>query len=133
MRCEGLGAGLTKSQAGEVFRRGEEAIVFALLHQAKLWAEWQGKGVPSPNTVSPGAPFDNHPAERAIRPAGIIRKHRPNRRSPRAAPTQGILRSVYRTLKQRGHAPLPTITRAIENCLTTGYWPPLPTSCATIG
>lgn len=74
----------------------------------------------------PAVPFDNNHAERAIRPAVIIRKNSYGNRSQRGADTQAVLMSVYRTLKQRGHDPLTTITQAIAECLTTGKLPPLP-------
>jgi transposase len=50
-------------------------------------------------------PFDNNHAERAIRPAVMIRKNSFGNRSDRGADTQAVLMSLYRTLQQRGHAP----------------------------
>jgi len=73
-----------------------------------------------------GAPFDNNHAERAIRPAVIIRKNSYANRSDRGADTQAVLMSIYRTLKQRGHHPLNTLVQALETYLTTGQLPPLP-------
>jgi len=73
----------------------------------------------------PGVPFDNNHAERAIRPAVIIRKNSYANRSDRGADTQAVLMSLYRTLKQRGHHPVQTITQAIESFLTTGQLPAL--------
>ena len=73
-----------------------------------------------------GVPFDNNAAERAIRPAVIIRKNSYGNRSQRGADTQAVLMSIYRTLKQRGHDPLNTITTALADYLTTGKLPPLP-------
>ena len=64
-----------------------------------------------------GVPFDNNHAERAIRPAVIIRKNSFHNRSQRGADAQAVLMSVYRTLKQRGHHPIQTITQAIEDYL----------------
>jgi len=81
----------------------------------------------------PGVPFDNNHAERAIRPAVIIRKNSYTNRSPRGADTQAILMSVYRTLQQRGHHPLTTIVKAIETYLTTGQLPPLPSKTTASG
>lgn len=75
----------------------------------------------------PEVPFDNNHAERAIRPAVIIRKNSYCNRSERGADTQAVLMSVYRTLKQRGHDPISTISQAIATHLTTGQLPPLPT------
>jgi transposase len=75
----------------------------------------------------PDVPFDNNHAERAIRPAVIIRKNSYCNRSERGADTQAVLMSVYRTLKQRGHDPISTISNAIATYLTTGRLPPLPT------
>jgi transposase len=74
----------------------------------------------------PAVPFDNNAAERAIRPAVIIRKNSYGNRSHRGADTQAVLMSIYRTLKQRGHDPLTTITEALAQYLQTGKLPPLP-------
>lgn len=74
----------------------------------------------------PGVPFENNHAERAIRPAVIIRKNSLSNRSDRGAETQAILMSVYRTLKQRGHPPIKTIIDAVKAYLSTGQLPPLP-------
>ena len=71
-------------------------------------------------------PFDNNAAERAIRPAVIIRKNSYGNRSERGADTQAALMSVYRTLKQRGHDPLTIITEALAGYLKTGKLPGLP-------
>ena len=73
----------------------------------------------------PGVPFDNNLAERAIRPAVIIRKNSYANRSQQGANVQAVLMSIYRTLKQRGHNPLQTITQALANYLKTGTLPPL--------
>lgn len=81
----------------------------------------------------PGVPFDNNHAERAIRPAVIIRKNSYCNRSQRGADTQAVLMSVYRTLKQRGHDPIATIANALATNLTTGQLPPLPTQTASNG
>ena len=81
----------------------------------------------------PGVPFDNNHAERAIRPAVIIRKNSQSNRSQRGANTQALLMSIYRTLKQRGHPPIETITTAIQTYLSTGQLPLLPPKPAAIG
>ena len=74
----------------------------------------------------PGVPFDNNLAERAVRPAVIIRKNSYANRSRHGADVQAVLMTIYRTLKQRGHNPLQTITDALRNYLTIGTLPPLP-------
>jgi transposase len=74
----------------------------------------------------PAVPFDNNAAERAIRPAVIIRKNSYGNRSVRGADTQAALMSIYRTLKQRGHDPLTTITTGLAEYLKTGKLPSLP-------
>jgi len=78
-------------------------------------------------------PFDNNHAERAIRPAVLIRKNSYSNRSRRGADAQAVLMSVYRTLKQRGYHPIETIVKAIESYLTTGKLPPLPAPSTTDG
>lgn len=71
-------------------------------------------------------PADNNHAERAIRPAVIIRKNTYGNRSQRGADAQAVLMSIYRTLKQRDCHPLQTIINAINQLLLTGALPPLP-------
>ena len=73
-----------------------------------------------------GVPFDNNAAERAIRPAVIIRKNSYGNRSQHGADCQAVLMSVFRTLKQRGLDPITTITDALATYLTTGQLHPLP-------
>jgi transposase len=74
----------------------------------------------------PDVPFENNAAERAIRPAVIIRKNSYGNRSARGADCQAVLMSVFRTLKQRGHDPIHTVVAALATYLTTGKLPPLP-------
>jgi len=74
----------------------------------------------------PHVPFDNNAAERAIRPAVIIRKNSYGNRSHRGADCQAVLMSVFRTLKQRGHDPIQTVVAALATYLTSGKLPPLP-------
>jgi hypothetical protein len=81
----------------------------------------------------PGVPFDNNHAERSIRPAVMIRKNSFGNRSERGADAQAVLMSVYRTLQQRGHAPLKTVVDSLAIYLTTGQLPPLPTRTTPVG
>ena len=74
----------------------------------------------------PDVPFENNSAERAIRPAVIIRKNSYGNRSRRGADCQAVLMSIFRTLKKRGHDPIRTIVHALAQYLTTGQLPPLP-------
>lgn len=74
----------------------------------------------------PGVPFDNNLAERAVRPAVIIRKNSYANRSQHGADVQAVLMTIYRTLKQRGHNPLQTITDALRTYVTSGTLPALP-------
>jgi transposase len=74
----------------------------------------------------PEVPYDNNTAERAIRPAVIIRKNSYANRSEAGADMQAVLMSIFRTLKQRGHNPLQTIVAALRTLMTTGTLPPLP-------
>jgi transposase len=74
----------------------------------------------------PGVPFDNNTAERAIRPAVIVRKNSYGNRSQHGADCQAALMSVFRTLKQRGRDPIRTVIDALTHYLTTGQLPPLP-------
>jgi len=74
----------------------------------------------------PGVPFDNNLAERAVRPAVVIRKNSNANRSEQGAEIQAVLMTLYRTLKQRGHNALQTITNALRTYVKTGVLPPLP-------
>ena len=71
-------------------------------------------------------PFENNFAERQIRPAVILRKNGQSNRSDQGAATQGVLMSVYRTLRLRGLDPAKTIADALKTYLTTTQLPPLP-------
>jgi len=71
-------------------------------------------------------PFENNHAERAIRPAVIIRKNSYGNRSNAGADAQAVLMSIFRTLKQRSHNPTRTIVHALRTYVQTGKLPPLP-------
>ncbi len=81
----------------------------------------------------PEVPFDNNHAERAIRPAVMIRKNSFGNRSDRGADAQAVLMSVYRTLQQRGHAPLRTLVEALSISIATGKLPSLPAKLTPLG
>jgi hypothetical protein len=81
----------------------------------------------------PEVPYDNNTAERAIRPAVIIRKNSYANGSEAGADMQAVLMSIFRTLKQRGHNPLQTIVSALRAYLQTGQLPPLPDTVAADG
>jgi hypothetical protein len=81
----------------------------------------------------PEVPYDNNTAERAIRPAVIIRKNSYANRSQAGADMQAVLMSIFRTLKQRGHNPLETIVSALRTLMITGELPPLPDKVAANG
>jgi transposase len=71
-------------------------------------------------------PADNNVAERAIRPAVLIRKNSYANQSDRGALTQAVLMTVYRTLRQRGLDPLATVLDALRHSAHTSNLPPLP-------
>jgi transposase len=78
-------------------------------------------------------PMDNNTAERAIRPAVMIRKNSYCNHSDRGALAQSVLMTVFRTLKLRGHQPLDTILNALAEYSRTGSVPPLPAKNASTG
>jgi transposase len=80
----------------------------------------------------PGVPFDNNLAERAIRPAVIIRKNSYGNRSDNGAATQAMLMSIMFTLKKRGHNPVQTIQTALATYLKTDQLPPLPQTVTAV-
>lgn len=81
----------------------------------------------------PGVPFDNNLAERAIRPAVIIRKNSYGNRSDHGADVQAILMTLFFTLKKRGHHPINTIRDALTTYLKTDQLPPLPSKTTADG
>ena len=81
----------------------------------------------------PAVPYENNAAERAIRPAVLMRKNSYGNGTDRGAACQAMLMSIFRTLKQRGHDPIQTIVSALEHYLETGRLPPLPTPKDTSG
>jgi hypothetical protein len=81
----------------------------------------------------PGVPFDNNLAERAIRPAVIIRKNSYGNRSDQGADVQAILMTIFFTLKKRGHNPINTIYNALTTYLKTGQLPPMPATVTADG
>jgi transposase len=97
--------------AGRLHKYGEELLTFL-----------------ADDTIPP----DNNAAERAIRPAVLIRKNSYANQSDRGALTQAVLMSIYRTLRQRGLDPLATLLEALRQLANTGNLPSLPTA-ASIG
>lgn len=73
-----------------------------------------------------GVPFENNLAERAIRPAVIIRQNSYGNRSQHGADTQAILMSIFFTLKKRGRNPMKIMQEALTTSLKTSQLPPLP-------
>jgi transposase len=78
-------------------------------------------------------PPDNNGGERQIRPAVIMRKNILGNRSMDGAHVQGVLMSIFRTLKLRGHDPTTTIASALREMLQTGTLPPLPAKAVAGG
>lgn len=74
----------------------------------------------------PNVPFDNNLAERAIRPAVILRKNSYGNRSHKGADCQAILMTIFFTLKKRCHNPVSTVCEAITTYLKTGKLPTIP-------
>jgi hypothetical protein len=81
----------------------------------------------------PAVPYDNNHGERMIRPAVIIRKNSQSNRSDKGAATQGILMSIFRTLKLRLLDPVATVACALRTYLTTGQLPSLPVESVADG
>jgi len=76
-------------------------------------------------------PSDNNGGEREIRPAVQMRKNILGNRSQNGAHIQGVLMSIFRTLKLRGHDPTTTIVAALREMLQTGNYPVASESCCT--
>ncbi len=80
----------------------------------------------------PSVPFDNNLAERAIRPAVILRKNSYGNRSQPGADMQAVFMSIFFTLKKRGHNPVNAVREALTAYLQTGQLPPLPAKITPI-
>ncbi len=81
----------------------------------------------------PGVPADNNHGEREIRPAVIMRKNILANGSRAGALTQSVLMSIFRTLKRRGHDPVPVVVAAVREYLKTGKLPSLPAKITSGG
>ena len=70
-----LGAGMTAEQARVIFRAGEEAVIFALLEQAKMLARQQaGAATPAtPSGMTPG--YAKTPAKARSKAPGREKVH----------------------------------------------------------
>ena len=71
-----LGPALTEGQAREIFRQGEEAVVFALLSLAKQLAEQQPSAAPVVTPTTPSAMVPSF-----LKPAADGRRKRPGRKA----------------------------------------------------
>ena len=78
-------------------------------------------------------PPDNNGGERQIRPAVNMRKNILGNRSQNGAHIQGVLMSIFRTLKLRGHDPATTIVAALREMLQTKTLPHLPAKAVASG
>ena len=83
----GLGWGQTEAQAREIYRQGEEAVVFALLQQSQLLAAAQNREDTAPQvighyTVSPSTPSGMQPVY--TKPPTPTRRKRPGRKNDHA-------------------------------------------------
>ena len=92
-----MGAGLTESQAREIYRQGEEAVVFFLMRQAQMLAQSRAlaaaaavqsvpAALPSPDVISPTVPSGMQP----IYTKASVPKRR--KRPGRKAGHQGVRR-----------------------------------------
>jgi transposase len=80
-----------------------------------------------------GVPPDNNHGEREIRPAVIMRKNSLANGSEEDAVTQAVLKSIFRTLRRRGHDLVQTVVNAVREYLKTEQLPPLPAKTASNG
>jgi hypothetical protein len=81
-----VGLGMNLTQAREIYRQGEEAVVFALLQWAKLAGETPAGPTPpavSPDTISPGTPSGMRPID--TKPQAPTRRLWPGRKDGQAA------------------------------------------------
>ena len=69
---------------------------------------------------------DNNAAERAIRPAVMIRKNCYANQSEKGATTMAVMMSVFRTLKLRNVQPIEAILNALMLYNQTGKLPKMP-------
>jgi len=74
----------------------------------------------------PEVPATNHHREREVRFAVLIRKIMYGNRSDEGVLTQGVLMTVFRTLKRHGYNPIATLVAALREYVRTGHLPPFP-------
>ncbi|MFB3788973.1 MAG: hypothetical protein ACE15F_21650 [bacterium] len=71
------------------------------------------------------SPTNNH-VEWEIRPTEIWRIVIPGTRSVQGALDQGVLMSIFRTLKRRGYNPIATLVSTLREYVRTGHLPLFP-------
>jgi len=74
----------------------------------------------------PEVPATNNHGEREVRFAVLLRKIIYGNRSDEGALTQGVLMTIFRTLKRRGYNPIATLVSALREYVRTGNLPLLP-------
>ncbi|HOL94194.1 MAG TPA: transposase [bacterium] len=74
----------------------------------------------------PEVPATNNHRECEVRFAVLMRKIMYGNRSDEGALTQGVLMSIFRTLKRRGYNPIATLVAALREYVRTGHLPPFP-------
>ncbi len=74
----------------------------------------------------PEVPATNNHGEREVRFVVLIRKIMYGNRSDEGALTQGVLMTVFRTLKRRGYNPITTLVSALREFVRTGHLSPFP-------
>jgi len=77
-----------------------------------------------PTFLETDAPADNNAAERAIRPAVVMRKNSYGNMSDAGAHAQAVLMSVFRTLRMRGEDPVAWVKKYLQESLSAKK-PPL--------
>ncbi len=74
----------------------------------------------------PEVPAANNHREREVRSAVLIRKIMYGNRSDEGALTQGVLITVFRTLKRRDYNFIAALVAAPREFVHTGHLPPFP-------
>ena len=74
----------------------------------------------------PEVPATNNHGEREVRFAVLIRKIMYGNRSDEGALTQGVLMTIFRTLKRRGYNPISILVSALQEYVRTGHLSPFP-------
>jgi len=113
-----LGPGLTKQQAEQIYERGKEAVIFALLQLAKMAAEQRPANLPAAIAADPSTPSAQKPVFTKDNNNGHKRGKQPGRKKGHLGVRRGRPGQIDRTIEHRA-ACCPDCGGPLKHCSHT--------------